>query len=1387
MSKKKLYIFCLFVFLLVLPSISADMTNASVYGNMTLYMTFDSSDGNLSIDNSTKPQFETRLSGTVKQSNISFIGNASFYGATASDYINITSQAQFNEMKNFTVMCSINSTTAVAGMVSRNHGDGTNGEWNIDVRQGVNSIVFGYADLAGSANCAPANNIMTGHYNFIWGRVNITSDPGAVSITSGYNATECATSAGAVTSTNTTKNIALGLQRVDQPSGSMTGGIDDCIIVNKSMNTNEIANIWNLMKAGIRYPVTASVASDTTPPIINGSLNKTRNYFRYDILNASFNITDETGLNTCQIIENQTGARKFFNFTLSGTSDKCSLNITLTAPYKTIVNITGRVNDTSGNFQQNDTLIIIGRNKTFTPVEGFNRATNATLCSSLDTEDFTNQFRPACAWGENELSTTAFTISSNQLSCAFAALGEGSYIEVNASPQALTSLNGSQLCINQTTSTGVASSNDIVKIFSNNILGYRLKVTDSALFGTTMSDEGGTIMAGIPSPYSFCLIDNGLGSGSVDNNILINFMDSTMTKGNGTNFTRNAENSLNNITGIQVCVQNNSVVGTQTIGSLHFGNGTVGLNLDLMPPSVNITSNNSAPKIGEKINISSGVTDNIALSYCRFQDNGCLANGALNFFNYSVTGTADRCSQNYTTRISRGNVLNYTIVVNDTSQNTNTTSLAITVADTLLSFTNFINTTDLTYNRNQTINFTFTDPDKIAGGDTILCDVYSDQNNPPTTNISNDITDQNFTTNMTADGKYFVNVTCSSGGAFAYSTIFNITLDVSTPSCSGIPLNGTFYNRFFNVSSTCTDNIQLFEVNGTIRTLGQNTAILNTSNRTNITTAGYIFNMTINVSHLGDGLFNYTQYAGDTKNDNKKMPSTVTVVKDKLDKTKTNNNIFVFMDSATGLQINITVLINKTKLEQPKDSQNLEINFTLIDGDYFKLTVAYDSSEDNQSTIFNFTSNQNIIEVNDGFSTHLLLGNGKDKLSYDSNDATADFTPSLRKESNSAIIEFTPKASITKGERLVIDPIIDNLNIQEYSIVFEVDITLPQFFILNATNKTTLLNNSYLGTSNPIFTFNVSDKNNASVLTYLNDNKNASRGYISNLTHNITLSNVPDGNYSLNLIINDSAGNFLNSTRISFVVDTELPVSANATNKTRTGSRDIRTNTDVNISVILKDIYLDRGNFSHNASGVWTNHSISVNGNNTYGYIIGAGNFTPSQEVGWKFYAYDLAGNELDPIFTFVVYQPSTGGTPEGGSGGGGGSTTSQVNIPITLTNPFGTQPINGQCQIGEQMLDAKCYACSLNGYLDFNPNDRSVVCKSCNEGYEMIDKQCFLKPTTTTWKSFINGKIDYYALKISTLFGTSNLLVGFVVMGLMLFSSLYYGIPYLNKAFGGK
>ena len=92
---------------------------------------------------------------------------------------------------------------------------------------------------------------------------------------------------------------------------------------------------------------------------------------------------------------------------------------------------------------------------------------------------------------------------------------------------------------------------------------------------------------------------------------------------------------------------------------------TIFIRINDTSPIINSSLNNTAPKYGEVINFTANVSDEIGLSFCQFIDNQS-SNGAKRFFNKTISGFSDQCSQDFV--ISRdGGVINFSLIVNNTA------------------------------------------------------------------------------------------------------------------------------------------------------------------------------------------------------------------------------------------------------------------------------------------------------------------------------------------------------------------------------------------------------------------------------------------------------------------------------------------------------------------------------------------------------------------------------------------------------------------------------------------------------------------------------------------------------------------------------------------------
>src|SRR3989338_4270527 len=137
--------------------------------------------------------------------------------------------------------------------------------------------------------------------------------------------------------------------------------------------------------------------------------------------------------------------------------------------------------------------------------------------------------------------------------------------------------------------------------------------------------------------------------------------------------------------------------------------------VDLTPPVVNATLNKSLTTIyyGDVINITANITDKVGLSFCQIIINQSGPT-ALHIINISLSGTSAQCSNKSEVALIRGNVINYTIRVNDTSNNFRTNDTIITVANTPPSGLSILFPTNNLYTSAQPLdlNVTFAkDPD----------------------------------------------------------------------------------------------------------------------------------------------------------------------------------------------------------------------------------------------------------------------------------------------------------------------------------------------------------------------------------------------------------------------------------------------------------------------------------------------------------------------------------------------------------------------------------------------------------------------------------------------------------------------------------------------------
>ena len=106
------------------------------------------------------------------------------------------------------------------------------------------------------------------------------------------------------------------------------------------------------------------ITKDNTPPTINGSLNKSlSNIFQGDVINATFNATDDINLTNATITINDTGITRHFNFSLNGSgliTQQFSQNFTITCAADCVVSIIGIARDNSSNNARIEFIFKVG-------------------------------------------------------------------------------------------------------------------------------------------------------------------------------------------------------------------------------------------------------------------------------------------------------------------------------------------------------------------------------------------------------------------------------------------------------------------------------------------------------------------------------------------------------------------------------------------------------------------------------------------------------------------------------------------------------------------------------------------------------------------------------------------------------------------------------------------------------------------------------------------------------------------------------------------------------------------------------------------------------------------------------------------------------------------
>lgn len=218
--------------------------------------------------------------------------------------------------------------------------------------------------------------------------------------------------------------------------------------------------------------------------------------------------------------------------------------------------------------------------------------------------------------------------------------------------------------------------------------------------------------------------------------------------------------------------------------------------IDAGRPDVNTSINASSPAVTSVINFTANITDIIGVIHANITAN---ISGALTTTNYTPSGTSFRISRVVTltnATAPKGSVINFTAYATDTGGRVHINSTLVAVANSAPAAPSILNASGTNVTGNRTIAWSASSDDN---NDSITYTVWFNGSAMATTDL-------NFTTNMTVDGFYYVNISGSDGSASsANSSLFVITLDTVPPGVSLSPGNNSNGSLARQVTVTAAD------------------------------------------------------------------------------------------------------------------------------------------------------------------------------------------------------------------------------------------------------------------------------------------------------------------------------------------------------------------------------------------------------------------------------------------------------------------------------------------------------------------------------------------------------------------------------------------------------
>ena len=389
---------------------------------------------------------------------------------------------------------------------------------------------------------------------------------------------------------------------------------------------------------------------------------------------------------------------------------------------------------------------------------------------------------------------------------------------------------------------------------------------------------------------------------------------------------------------------------------------------DTTNPSANITNQNASDTIrfGDLLNISAFLEDDVGLDFGNFTFN---ITGPINLLNFSflgLSGTTAVISQNITISLTRGNVINATVYVTDTSGNRGENSTLITIANSDPTVPDIVNISGQFFNTNITINIT---PSTDNDQDTLTYFWYRNQTGSPipvlvgfgvgTTNITTEIED--------GDGAYYYFVNVSDGVVNVTGEIWNLTIDTTLPILLTFNMTNNTVFRF-NINVTLNITVQDTNPHNLSYTLyNASKEIITTFNDVLNTSTTITIIETLNLTGLASGNYSLALNFSDRHTAQRIKDYTIS----------TNPNGFTF-NTAEGSEITILQTVGNSN--EIKTTKKID-----------RYTLEFGTSSDIEMRKYLVTSDQEIkIIENSGFKGHLIIG--KNWMDFENGDATSSIS-----------------------------------------------------------------------------------------------------------------------------------------------------------------------------------------------------------------------------------------------------------------------------------------------------------------------------------------------------------------------------------------------------------